>query len=170
MEYFMFTKLYIANDHGGYEAKTRLMRYLTEKGVQCADLGCGTMDIKRYPYYAARAANSVQADPGSGAILICSTGIGMSIIANKFKGIRAALCTDGFMARMTRMHNDSNILCIGGRVSGEYEIQDIADIWLKTEFEGGRHGISLGLIAQAEDEMLTGGQSSLAGTKAEDEL
>ena len=165
----MFTKLYIANDHGGYEAKTRLLQYLRNKGVQCDDLGCDSKDIKRYPYYAARAANSVQADPGSGAILICSTGIGMSIIANKFKGIRAALCTDGFMARMTRMHNDSNILCIGGRVSGEYAIQDIADTWLATEFEGGRHKISVDLITKAEGEMFSGAQSSLASVKPEDE-
>jgi len=165
----MFTNLYIANDHGGYAAKVKLVKYLLEKGVKCVDLGCDTDEIRRYPYYAARAAASVLADPGSGAVLICSTGIGMSIIANKFKGIRASLCTDGFMARMTRMHNNSNILCLGGRISGEYQIQDIIDKWLGTEFEGGRHSISLGLVAQAEKEMLIDAPCSLGATPPEDE-
>ena len=166
----MFTKLYIANDHGGYAAKLRLLGYLDEKGVKYTDLGCDSEAIKRYPYYAARAAASVLADPGSGGVLICSTGIGMSIIANKYKGIRASLCTDGFMARMTRMHNNSNILCLGGRISGEYQIQDIIDKWLGTEFEGGRHSISLGLIAGAEEELFSGKPCSLPDTPREEEI
>ena len=166
----MFTKIYIANDHGGYAAKVKLIRYLVSKGVRYEDLGSGGEDIVRYPYYAARAVSRVLSDAGSGAVLICSTGIGMSIIANKFKGIRAALCTDGYMARATRMHNDSNVLCLGGRISGEFAIQEIVDNWLAGEYEGGRHDISLGLIAQAEAEMLGPAQCSLMNTRPEDEL
>jgi len=112
----------------------------------------------------------VLADPGSGAILLCSTGIGMSIIANKFRGIRAALCTDGFMAKMTRKHNDSNVLCLGGRVSGEYEIQDIVERWLATEFEGERHKDSLYLISLVDDEINSGEMVRLADTPEEEEM
>ena len=166
----MFTKIYIANDHGGYAAKVKLLSYLDEKGVIYEDLGCdGKVAMTRYPYYAARAAVKVQADPGSGGILLCSTGIGMSMTANKFKGIRASMCTDVTMARLTRLHNDSNILCLGGRISGEYEIKDIVDKWLTTEFEGGRHGISVDLIKQAEEELFGGLPCSLPDTRAEDE-
>ena len=166
----MFTKLYIANDHRGYAAKTKLLSYLDEKGVQYEDLGCDGEETRRYPYYAARALTKVLADPGSGGVLICSTGIGMSIFANKFKGIRASLCTDGYMARMTRMHNNSNCLCLGGRVSGEFAIQDIVDRWLEAEYEGGRHEITLGLISRAEDEMFSGKPCSVADVRVEDEI
>ena len=165
----MFTRLYIACDHGGFEAKTKLLPHLLDMGVDYEDLGCDSEDIVRYPYYAARVAENVQKNPGSGGILICSTGIGMSVIANKFKGIRAALCTSGYMAKMTRLHNDSNVLCLGGRITGEFELADIVDIWLAGEWEGGRHAISLGLIAQAEEELLTGAGCSLADVRKEDE-
>jgi len=83
-------------------------------------------------------------------ILVCSTGIGMSIIANKYAGIRAALCTSTYMGRITRAHNDSNVLCLGGKITGVFEALDILDAWLNTAYEGGRHDISLGLIRQAE--------------------
>ena len=165
----MFTKLYIANDHGGYTAKIKLLRRLDEIGVSYEDLGSHSEETVRYPYYAARAVAKVLADAGSGAVLICSTGIGMSIIANKFKGIRAALCTDGYMARATRMHNDSNVLCLGGRVSGDLAIQEIVDNWLAGEYQGGRHAISLGLIAQAEDDMLGPASCGLMHVQPEDE-
>jgi ribose 5-phosphate isomerase B len=88
-----------------------------------------------------------EADRG---ILICSTGIGMSIVANRYPGVRASLCTSTYMGRMTRAHNDSNVLCLGGKITGILEAIDILDAWLSTEFEGGRHNISLGLIAEAE--------------------
>jgi len=92
----------------------------------------------------------------SRGILICSTGIGVSITADKFKGVRAALCTSAHMGRMTPAHSDSNVLCLGGKCIGAFEALDILDAWLSTDYEGGRHDISLGLIEQAEDVMCTG--------------
>ncbi|MCL2057441.1 MAG: ribose 5-phosphate isomerase B [Oscillospiraceae bacterium] len=165
----MFTRLYIANDHGGLVLKNALLKHLAEKGYEVENLGSDTAETVRYPYYAARVARNVLDNPGAGGIIICSTGIGVSIIANKFKGIRAALCTSGFMAKATRMHNDSNILCLGGRVTGEYEAYDIVDNWLSSEFEGGRHNISLDLIRGAEDEMLNEGDCGLCHIAREDE-
>jgi len=147
----MFDKIYIANDHGGYDAKVLLVKYLTDKKYVVEDMGSHDTEIVRYPYYAAKVAHEVIKNPGSGGILICSTGIGMSIIANKFKGIRASMCTDGYMAKMTRQHNNSNILCLGGKITGEFEIYDIAGNWLNSEYEGGRHDISLGLIQDFEE-------------------
>ena len=168
----MFKKIYVANDHGGYSAKCLLLKYLKDKGIPAEDFGSHDDSIVRYPYYAARVARSVIHDEGSGGILICSTGIGMSIVANKFKGIRAALCTDGYMAKMTRRHNDSNILCLGGKITGEFEICDIADNWLCNEYEGGRHDISLDLIKKAEKELFVDCECScsLYNVNAEDML
>ena len=142
-------KVYIANDHGGYLLKKEIVHYLIEEGIPYEDLGCDSADIVRYPYYAAEVARRVVAE-GARGILVCSTGIGMSIIANKFYGVRAALCTSSYMAKMTRLHNDSNILCLGGQITGKLEALDMLEIWLHTAFEGGRHNISLGLIAEAE--------------------
>jgi ribose 5-phosphate isomerase B len=166
----MFGKIFIANDHGGYAAKLKLLSYLRERGADAENLGCDSEDVVRYPYYAARVAEKVLDTPGSGGILICSTGIGMSMMANKIRGIRASLCTSAYMARMTRRHNDSNVLCLGGRITGEYEIQDIVDNWLDNAFEGGRHSISLELILKAEEELMTGGRCFLLSVEQQDEL
>jgi len=166
----MFDKIYIANDHGGYEAKIMLVQYLKSKNIAVEDMGSHDTEIVRYPYYAAKVAHEVLRNHGSGGILICSTGIGMSITANKFKGIRASLCTGGYMAKMTRRHNDSNVLCLGGKVTGEFEIYDIVDNWLNGEYEGGRHDISLGLIRAAENEMLLSPECSLIYAGAEEML
>ena len=103
-------------------------------------------------------------------IVCCWTGTGASIAANKVNGIRAALCTSGYMAEMTRRHNDSNILCLGGKVTGEFELWDIVERWLANEYEGGRHAISLGLIGRAEEDILTDHPDRLANTPREDEL
>jgi len=149
----MFDKIYIGNDHGGYTVKVLLLKYLEEKGVAAEDMGCESTKIVRYPYYAEKVAKNVIQNAGSGGILICSTGIGMSIIANKFKGIRASLCTDGYMAKMTRRHNNSNVLCLGGKITGEFEIYDTVENWLNSEYEGGRHDISLGLIKDMEERL-----------------
>ena len=147
-------KIYIANDHGGVELKNRIIQEFAPKGYEFVNLGTDTTDIVRYPYYAEQVAKHVKADPESRGILICSTGIGMSMAANKFKGIRAALCTDAYMAKMTRRHNNSNVLCLGGQVTGILEALDMVELWLTTEFEGGRHCISLGLIDEIEDKLL----------------
>jgi len=114
------------------------------------DVGSDSADVVRYPYYAAQVAEAIVRGETQRGILICSTGIGMSIIANKYKGIRASACTSTYMGRMTRAHNDSNILCLGGKITGVLEALDILDAWLTTPYEGGRHDISLGLIAEAE--------------------
>jgi ribose 5-phosphate isomerase B len=142
--------IWIGNDHGGYELKGELLKWLTERNLPHHDIGCHSTEIVRYPYYAARVAEAVLRGEAGRGILICSTGIGMSIIANRYPGIRASLCTSTYMGRMTRAHNDSNILCLGGKITGAFEALDILDVWLKTPYEGGRHDISLGLIAKAE--------------------
>lgn len=142
--------IWLGSDHGGYELKKQIVEHLRQKGIAVHDVGSDSEDIVRYPYYAAEVAGAVSRGKAKRGILICSTGIGMSIIANKFRGVRAALCTSTYMARMTRAHNDSNVLCLGGKITGVFEALDILDTWLATEYEGGRHDISLGLIAEAE--------------------
>ena len=143
-------EIWIGNDHGGYELKLQIVEHLKKKGLAVHDAGTHSTDIVRYPYFAAEVAGAVSTGRARRGILICSTGIGMSIIANKFKGVRASLCTSTYMGKMTRAHNDSNILCLGGKITGVFEALDILDAWLSTEYEGGRHAISLGLIADAE--------------------
>ena len=132
------TKILIASDHGGYRLKTQIIEHLKEIGYSFEDFGCFNTESCDYPIYAQKVANEV-ANTDNKGILVCGTGIGMSIAANKIKGIRAALCTDTYSAKMTRMHNDSNILCLGERVTGSGVAMDIVDTWLNTDFEGGRH-------------------------------
>ena len=146
-------EIWIGNDHGGYDLKLQVVEHLKKKGIAVHNAGTDSTDIVRYPYYAAEVAGAVSEGRASRGILICSTGIGMSLIANKFKGVRASLCTSTFMGKMTRAHNDSNILCLGGKITGIFEALDILDAWLSTEYEGGRHDISLGLIKEAEEEL-----------------
>lgn len=153
----MSKKIWIANDHGGYELKNKIIAEFEQRGYSFHNVGCDSAEIVRYPYYAEAVANAVASGEADRGILICSTGIGMSIIANKFKGIRASVCTDTYMAKMTRKHNDSNILCLGGKITGEFVVMDMVETWLSTEFEGGRHCISLNLIQDAEDAMLSDG-------------
>lgn len=143
----------IGNDHGGFNLKVQIVAALEKKGIPVLDAGTDSTDIVRYPYFAQKVAGAVSEGRVSRGILICSTGIGMSIIANKFRGVRASLCTSTFMAKMTRAHNDSNILVLGGRITGDWEALDILDAWLSTAYEGGRHAISLGLISDAEAAM-----------------
>jgi ribose 5-phosphate isomerase B len=143
--------IWIGNDHGGFELKLKIIEYLQKKGISCKNVGCDSEEIVRYPYYAAIVARAVSKGDILRGILICSTGIGMSIIANKFKGVRASVCTSSYMGKMTRAHNNSNILCLGGKITGVNEALDILEVWLTTDFEGGRHNISLGLIDEAEN-------------------
>jgi len=145
-------KVIIGNDHGGYQTKAELVEHLQEKGIEVVDVGCGSEDIVRYPHYARKVAGAVARGDAERGILICSTGIGMSVAANKVRGVRAALCTDSYMARMTRQHNDTNVLCLGGKITGIFEVLDIVDTWLAEGYIGGRHDISLGLIADQENE------------------
>lgn len=144
-------KILIGNDHGGYDLKAGLVKHLQEKGYTVEDVGSFSGEIVRYPFYAAKVASAVSSNKAWRGILICSTGIGMSIIANKYKGVRAALCYSSYQGKMTSAHNSSNILCLGGKCIGLFEAIDIVDQWLNTDYEGGRHDISLGLIEDAED-------------------
>ncbi len=150
--------IYIGNDHGGYRLKLEIMKYLDEKGIAYKDCGCDSEDIVRYPYYADMVASAVSEGKIRRGILICSTGVGMSIIANRYKNVRASLCATPTVGHLTRAHNDSNILCLGGKITGVTEALAILEQWLFSEYEGGRHDISLGLIAEAENALSTGGK------------
>ena len=144
-------QIWIANDHGGYELKLKFLKYFEEKNIPFKDLGSGSTEIVRYPYYAAKVAEAVSHKIAERGILICSTGIGMSVMANRYQGVRASVCTSITEARLTRQHNDSNVLCLGGKILGEFAALDILDVWLNTPYIGGRHNISLGLIQEAEE-------------------
>jgi ribose 5-phosphate isomerase B len=148
--------IWIGNDHGGYALKQLLVAELERRGIDVVDVGTDSTEIVRYPFHAARVAGAVSRGEAERGILICSTGIGMSIIANRYRGVRASLCTSSLMGRLTRAHNDSNVLCLGGKLTGEYEALAILDAWLTTEYEGGRHDISLGMISEAERSMCSG--------------
>lgn len=124
----------IGCDHGGYELKKAIMKHLEERGIEYKDFGCDSLESVDYPVYARTTAQAVADGECEKGILICGTGIGISIVANKVKGIRAALCTDCFMAEATRQHNDANILALGGRVVGEGLALKIVDTFLDTEF------------------------------------
>ena len=141
----MATNIVIGSDHGGFKLKSVIIEHLKKLGYQVSDLGCYTEESCDYPIIAKAVAHEVL-DKKSRGILICGTGIGVSITANRFEGIRASHCTDTFTARMTRMHNDSNILCLGERITGAGLALDIVDIWLNTEFEGGRHQKRIDMI------------------------
>ena len=145
----MTERIIIGSDHGGFRLKGEIIEHLKKLGYEVSDLGCYSTESCDYPHVAKAVAKEFLAAQGRG-ILVCGTGIGMSITANRYKGIRASHCTDTFTARMTRMHNDSNILCLGERITGSGLALDIVDIWLKTEFEGGRHLRRVEMIELAE--------------------
>ena len=144
-------KIYIGADSAGYELKQELIPYIEEKGYTVVDCGTNSSASCHYPEFASAVAKSVQAElETSLGILVCGTGIGMSMAANKYDGIRAAVCGDTFSARMTRMHNDANVLCIGARVIGPGLAKDIVDLFLSAEFEGGRHKVRVDMITDIE--------------------
>lgn len=141
----------IGSDHGGYELKNEIIKFLTEKGFEYKDFGTcdGTCSVD-YPDYGLTVAEAVKDGQCTRGIIICGTGLGISMSANKVPGIRAAVCTDTYMARMSREHNDANILALGARVVGSGLALDIVDIWLKSEFLGGRHKIRVDKISEIE--------------------
>lgn len=144
-------KIAIGADHGGYELKHLIVEHLRRQGYEVQDFGThGSEESVDYPDYAQQVARAVAAGEYDLGILICGTGIGMSIAANKIVGVRAAVCGDTYSARMSRLHNNANILCLGGRVLGPGPALDIVDIWLRTEFEGGRHARRVEKIRQME--------------------
>ena len=145
-------KLYIACDHAAIEMKDEITAYLREKGHEVEDLGINTGEKIDYPVAAEKVARKVVADDSSRGILICGTGIGMSIAANKIKGIRAAAVSEVYSAKLTRIHNNSNIICFGARVIGIETAKMIVDAYLEAEFEeGGRHSARVDLITKLEE-------------------
>ncbi|MBH0230583.1 ribose 5-phosphate isomerase B [Halobacillus yeomjeoni] len=144
-------KVILASDHGGVNLREEVADVLSELGIEFEDIGCnceGSVDYSDYAFPAAERVADGEFDKG---ILICGTGIGMSISANKVSGIRAALVHDLFTAKVTREHNDSNILCMGERVIGPGLAKEIARTWVSTEFEGGRHERRVNKIAEYEN-------------------
>ena len=140
----------IGSDHGGYALKQQLMKHLTDLSLEYKDYGTYSEDSCDYPIYAEAVARAVAGGEAERGILICGTGIGMSMAANKIHGIRCALCGDCYSAELTRRHNDANILALGARVLGEGLAEKIMDTFLTTAFEGGRHARRIGLIADLE--------------------
>ena len=124
----------IGSDHGGVELKEKVIKHLQARGIECEDTGCYSTESCDYPVYAKKVAHAILDGECEKGILICGTGIGISITANKFKGIRAAVCTDCFTAEATRLHNDANILALGGRVVGPGLALKIVDTFLNTPF------------------------------------
>lgn len=132
-------KIALAADHGGFELKEKIKEHLQQKGIEFLDLGCNTEASVDYPDYGRACGEAVMRGDAERGIVVCGTGIGISIAANKVKGIRCALCTSLFMAEMSRKHNNANMLALGGRILETELALSIVDTWLTTEFEGGRH-------------------------------
>lgn len=143
-------KVILGSDHGGYDLKNAISAHLKEAGIETEDVGCFSAESCDYPDYALKTAEKVVGEPGTFGILCCGTGIGISIAANKVPGIRAACCSDCFSAKYTRMHNNANILCMGGRVVGTGLACMMTDLFLHTPFEGGRHQKRIDKISAIE--------------------
>ena len=145
-------KIAIGSDHGGFDLKTVLIPFLKEQGVEVVDLGpdCGDVSVD-YPKYGLKVAEAVKNGVAERGIAICGTGVGISIAVNKVPGIRGSLCTNEYMAEMTRRHNNSNVLVMGGRVLGDELAKNITKVWLHTEFEGGRHQRRIDKITAIEE-------------------
>lgn len=142
--------LAIASDHGGYALKEHIKAYLAAKGITCQDFGTDSTESCDYPIFGRAAAEAVASGQCEKGIVICTTGIGISITANKVKGIRCALCGDSFSAELTRRHNDANMLALGAGFVGPNLAERIVDTFLTTQFEGGRHARRVGLVMDIE--------------------
>lgn len=140
----------IGNDHAGLELKGEIMKLLDEKGIEYKDFGTYSCESCDYPVYGEAVGEAVASGACEKGIVICGTGIGISIAANKVKGVRCALCGDCFSAEMSRKHNDSNVLALGARVIGVGLALKITETWLKTDFEGGRHAKRISLFNKIE--------------------
>lgn len=142
----------LGSDHAGFAMKEKMKAVIEELGLEYKDFGCYDENSVDYPAIAKDVCKSVTSGEAQKGILICGTGVGMSIAANKVKGIRASLCGDTFSAKFTRLHNDSNVLCMGARVIGEGIAAEIVKTYLTTDFEGGRHERRVNLITELESE------------------
>jgi ribose 5-phosphate isomerase B len=136
----------LASDHGGFQLKNHIKLYLDSSSRECRDLGIETPEPVDYPVIARRLAEEVAGDPSLLGVLICGTGIGVSMVANRVPGVRAALCHDAYTAEMARRHNDANVLCLGGRVLGTGVAEQIVEMFVGTRFDGGRHARRVRLI------------------------
>ena len=143
-------KIALGCDHGGYDLKERIKTFLERKGYECQDFGTYSKESCDYPVFGKAAAEAVADGRCDKGIVICTTGIGISITANKVKGIRCALCADSLSAEMTRRHNDANMLAMGAGIVGPNLAERIAEVFLTTDFEGGRHARRVGLITDME--------------------
>ena len=148
-------KIAIASDHGGSDLKEKIVELLKEKNLEITDYGVDNPESVDYPDYGIKVANAVSKGVADRGILSCGTGIGMSIVANKFPNVRAALCYDMYTARMSRLHNDANILVLGGRVLDKEIALLMVDVWLRTDFEGGRHQRRLDKICEIEKKLFS---------------
>ena len=146
-------KIILGCDHAAVELKNDIISHLTERGFDTEDVGTYTSESCDYPLIATKLCRKVL-DEGVLGILVCGTGIGMSIAANKHKGIRAAVCSDTFSARLTRIHNDANVLCLGARVVGKGLACDLADAFVDAEFEGGKHARRVNMLTDIENGQL----------------
>ena len=144
-------KIALGADHGGYKLKDHIKTHLVALGYEVTDVGTNSAESCDYPIYASRLCQKIQAGEAELGILICGTGIGMSMAANKHRGIRAACCSDTFSARLTRLHNNANVLCLGARVLGAGLALDLVDAFINAEFEGDRHTRRLSLIENIEN-------------------
>ncbi|MCR5655077.1 MAG: ribose 5-phosphate isomerase B [Lachnospiraceae bacterium] len=139
----------IGSDHGGFDLKEKVIEHLEKQGIDVNDMGCYDKSSCDYPVFAKAVAEAVATKTATKGIVICTTGIGVSITANKVKGVRCALCTDSYTAKMTRLHNDSNVLALGAHVVGEGLALEIVDTFLKTEFSGEeRHSRRIALMEE----------------------
>ncbi len=145
-------KLVIASDHAGLELKKVVLEAISARKLEVDDLGAFNGDSVDYPDFASKVARAVGSKAADRGVLVCGTGIGMSIVANKHRGVRAALCTTEFEAAMARAHNDANVLCLGQRVVGPGLARAITEAFLSTQFEGGRHQRRIEKISDAESE------------------
>lgn len=145
----------IGCDHGGINIKNAVIEYMKENGIAYKDFGCYTTESVDYPVYAYQVAKTVADGEAELGIICCGTGIGVSMAANKVKGIRAAVCSDEFCAEMTRRHNNANVMCMGGRVIDEEKAVKLASIFLNTPFEGDRHEKRVNMITEIENGTFT---------------
>ena len=142
----MIKKIAIGCDHVGYELKPIIVEHLKTRGIEVVDYGTNDIERTDYPVYGRSVAEAVAEKNVAGGILICGTGVGISIVANKIKGIRAVVCSEPYSAKLSKEHNDTNILALGARVIGSEMAKMIVDAWLDAEFEGGRHKARVSMI------------------------
>ena len=144
-------KIYMGADSAGYLLKEEMKKHIENLGYEVVDCGTDSEASCHYPVFASKVCEAVKENPDTTfGILVCGTGIGMSMCANKYNGVRAAVCSDTFSAKMTRRHNDANVLCMGARVIGSCLAEDIVDMFLENEFEGGRHQIRVDMMSDIE--------------------